>query len=166
MQFILGSLSMFPIRGTGLNRPYFSRFNLHLARRQKGCLSSKKCGPRNRRRSVPSRLGPDEGPGHTRRSALNIPHRRNWPLGIEEEERERETRIQRIREIGGLVSTPVFGQGWRPGEGLSTWELRVALPLQWAREKRGSFPISWAQGFVCARHPTFYQLALWRITLV
>jgi len=44
MQFILGNLSMFPIRGTGLNCPYFSRFNLHLARRQKGCLSSTKCG--------------------------------------------------------------------------------------------------------------------------
>ena len=36
------------------------------------------------------------------------------------------------------------------------WELRVALPLQWAREGKVSFPISCSQGFVCEA-PHFFS---------
>jgi hypothetical protein len=57
------------------------------------------------------------------------------------------------------VSTPVFGQGRRPGErkshahGSCEWRCHCSGP-----ERGGEvFPISWAQGFVCARHPTFFQ---------
>ena len=61
--------------------------------------------------------------------------------------------------MGALCPRLSSDRGGAPGWVSHTWELRVAWPLQWTRERR-AFCLSRALGFVCARHPTFFQLAL------